>query len=198
MFRLFLSWRTANLHKVFRHNSLVLLMNSSTDSHGDLLSVYLSQLKRLRFALKRRTGCIDLTEDALQETWIRLSGMKNAPVSIRDSRAFILRVAGNIAVDLLRRERRHSSRCISDYEQMLSVADTSPSPETRVIDRQQLYRLADALMQLPEKPRAALLLSRYDGLSYAQIAAELGVSQSMVAKYLAQALRHCRDALREH
>lgn len=172
-------------------------MNANTNLDSDLLSVYLSQLKKLRFALKRRTGCIDLTEDALQETWIRLSGMNNAPVNIRDSQAFILRVAGNIAIDLLRRERRHTSRCISDDEQMLSIADTSPSPETCVIDRQQLYRLANALMQLPENPRAALLLSRCEGCSYAQIASKLGVSQSMVAKYLAQALRHCRDALRK-
>lgn len=171
-------------------------MSLNTDLHSDLLSVYLSQFKKLRFALKRRTGCIDLTEDALQETWIRLSGLKNVPVSIRDSQAFVLKIAANIAVDLLRRERRHSSRCICDYEQMVSIADTKPSPETCAIDRQQLYRLADALMQLPEKPRAALLLSRCQGLSYAETATKLGVSKRMVAKYLAQALRHCRDALR--
>jgi len=36
---------------------------------------------------------------------------------------------------------------------------------------------------------------RVDGLSHREIAERLGVSESMVAKYIGQALRHCRDRL---
>jgi RNA polymerase sigma-70 factor (ECF subfamily) len=49
---------------------------------------------------------------------------------------------------------------------------------------------------LSAKPRQALLLNRCDGLSHREIAQKLNVSQSMVARYLAQALRHCRDHFR--
>jgi len=38
---------------------------------------------------------------------------------------------------------------------------------------------------------------RVDGLSHAQIARRLGVSESMVAKYIGQALRHCRSQLQK-
>ena len=61
----------------------------------------------------------------------------------------------------------------------------------------QLALLDRALRQLPEKPRQALLLSRVEGLTHAAIARRLGVSESMIAKYLAQSLRHCRNYLKQ-
>lgn len=163
----------------------------------DLMSVYLRQLKALRVALKKRTGSHELAEDALQETWLRLASIKDRPMEVRDRQAFILRVAGNIATDLLRKEQRHSARCIGDEDVLKAVVDSYPSPETFAIDRDQLRFLVRALMQLPEKPRAALLLNRCDGLSHAEIAGRLEVSESMVARYVGQALRHCRDHFRE-
>ncbi len=163
----------------------------------DLMSTYLRQWKMLRGVLKKRTGSHDLAEDAMQETWVRLATTKASPVDIIDQQAFILRVANNIATDLLRKERRHSSRCIGDEVVLQAIADNCPSPEIFVIDRDQLRHLSLALMKLPIKPRKALLLSRCDGLTHAQVAKKLAVSESMVARYLVQALRHCRDYFRE-
>jgi RNA polymerase sigma factor (sigma-70 family) len=157
------------------------------------MSVYVRQWTTLRTWLKKRTGSHELAEDALQETWLRLASLQGEPPAIRDRQAFILRVAGNIAIDLLRREQRHGSRCISDEAVMEAVADNCPSPETFAIDRDQLRCLIRALAQLAEKPRAALMLNRCEGLTHSQIAERLKVSESMVARYLAQALRHCRD-----
>jgi RNA polymerase sigma factor (sigma-70 family) len=171
--------------------------NTSAEVSNDLLSVYLRQLNTLRSALKKRTGSHELAEDALQETWLRLASMQARPVEIRDRQAFILRIAGNIAIDLLRQEQRHTSRCISDDAVLDAVVDSYPSPEAFAIDRDELRHLVRALALLPAKPRAALLLNRCDGLSHAQIAGRLKVSESMVARYLAQALRHCRGHFRE-
>jgi len=169
----------------------------STDSPDELISVYFEQLKWLRNTLKKRIDSHEVTEDALQETWVRLAGLKSKPQDIRDQRAFILRIAGNIAIDLVRREKRHSAVCVSDDAVLEAIADTYPSPETFALDRDNLRQLAIALMQLPVKPRSALLFARCDGLSHRDIAVQLRVSESMVARYLAQALRHCRDHFRK-
>ena len=64
-----------------------------------------------------------------------------------------------------------------------------------MLDREQILLLDKALEKLPEKPRMALLMFRVDGLSHSEIAARLGVSNSMVAKYIVRALQHCRDEL---
>ncbi len=57
--------------------------------------------------------------------------------------------------------------------------------------------LDQALLQLPPKARQALLLNRVEGLTQRQVAQRLGVSESMVAKYIGQALRHCRGWLQK-
>lgn len=166
--------------------------DTSTDAADDLTATYLLNWRGFRHALKNHVGSHELAEDALQETWFRLQKAQPA-VPIEDKRAFILRIAGNVAIDLLRREQRHSSRCVSDEDILTAVMDMAPSPETITIDRDELRQLVMVLLQLPEKPRLALLLNRCDGLTHAQIADQLKVSASMVARYLSQALRHCRD-----
>lgn len=166
------------------------------DASSDLMQAYLRRWQTLRGHLSHRTGSRDLAEEALQETWLRLASMREQPTGVQDIHAFLLRLAGNIAIDLLRRERRHTSRCISDEAMLGEIADQTPSPEAYALHRDELRALVRALTELPEKPRTALLLNRCEGLSHAEIAAALSVSQSMVAKYLAQALRHCRDSLR--
>lgn len=168
----------------------------SNNNPDALMSVYLQQLKYLRDMLKKRTSSHELAEDALQETWLRLSKIETHTYEVRDHRAFITRVANNIAIDLLRKERRHHQACLSDEEILQAVADTAPTPETYAIDRDHLRQLVYALLQLPPKPRTALLLARCDLLTHHEIARRLDVSESMVARYLAQALRHCRDHFR--
>jgi len=167
--------------------------DANSETCDDLMTIYLRHWRGLRHTLKKRTGSHELAEDALQETWFRLQSAKTDIAIIRDKQAFILRVAGNIATDLIRKEQRHSSRCISDEAVLAAVADAYPSPETVIVDRDQLRHLVSILAKLPSNPREALLLNRCDGLTHAEIAVRLNVSVSTVAYYMAQALRHCRD-----
>ncbi|MBV1887175.1 MAG: RNA polymerase sigma factor [Parvibaculaceae bacterium] len=168
----------------------------ATDAKKDLKWTYIHRWSVLRDFLKNRIGSHDLAEDALQETWFRLARLDPKAEPIRDPQAYILRVAGNVAIDMIRKESRHGAVCVSDDAVLSAIADTSPSPEHYVIDRDQLRQLALALSELPKAARTALLLQRCDGLTHRDISAKLGVSESMVAKYLAQALRHCRDHFR--
>jgi RNA polymerase sigma factor (sigma-70 family) len=166
------------------------------DIKSDLIAIYVDQWRQLCVSLTKRTGSRELAEDALQETWMRLSSMREMDEPVRDRKALILKIAANIATDIIRRERRHSSRCINDEAVLLAIEDAYPSPEIFAIDRDQLRQLVVALTQLPEKALSALLMSRCDALTHRQIAEKLAVSESMVAKYLAQAVRHCRDYFR--
>jgi RNA polymerase sigma-70 factor (ECF subfamily) len=64
------------------------------------------------------------------------------------------------------------------------------------IDRDnQLEKLDRALSKLSPKCRAAFVLHRREGLTYAEVAEKLGVSSSMVKKYLATALAQCHRHL---
>ena len=172
------------------------MMTSTPKADDDLIAVYLRQWKTLRGILGKRTGSQELAEEALQETWIRLARAGTPDEPIRDHQALILRIAGNIATDIVRREKRYASRVVSDETLMSSIADSTPSPETFAIDRDRLRQLVRVLATLSDKARAVLLMSRCDEVPYSEIGRTLGISESMVAKYMAQALRHCRDHLR--
>lgn len=147
----------------------------------------------LRF-LARRTGDVERAADIAQETYLKLAAVKPESGIIENRRAYIYRVAGNLAIDQIRRNGRETV-WLADQEPDEAIADPAPSPERVAIGRDTLRCFDEALNSLPPKARLALLMFRVDGLSHAEIADRLKVSQSMVAKYLAQALRHCRDRL---
>lgn len=156
-----------------------------------MIDSFLSLYEELSRHLRRRTGSDERAEDALQDTYLRLLETESRAEEIRDERAFIYRVAGNLAIDALRKEQRAAGEGELDE----SIADLAPGPEQHTLAQARLRQLDLALRELPPNARLALLLFRIDGLSHAQIAERLSVSESMVAKYLARALRHCRDRL---
>lgn len=161
-----------------------------------LLAVFRENYQELLRFLTRRTGDAERAADLAQETFVRLSAMPAATVDIENPRAFVYRVAGNLAIDAMRRESRLQATFVAPDAGNV-VPDSRPTPEGVALARDQLRRLEVALDELPPNPRLALLLNRVEGRTFAEIARQLGVSQSMVAKYLAQALRHCRDRMRQ-
>lgn len=147
----------------------------------------------LRF-LTRRTGDADSAAALAEDTYLRLTTVPSA-LEIENPRAFVYRVAGNLAIDALRREGRLAPD-LTFLEAGEAAADGTLSPEASALARDRLRQLEEALDELPAKARTALLLNRVEGRPFVEIAGQLGVSESMVAKYIARALRHCRDRLR--
>lgn len=149
----------------------------------------------IRF-LTRRTGSVERAADVAQDTYLRLAANGEPRPEIDNPRAYLFRVAGNLAIDTLRKEGRMAARSAPEHH-AATVTDPLASPETTLLARERLRLLDETLTALRPNARRALLMSRVEGLTFARIAAELGVSESMVAKYIAQALRACRDRLRQ-
>ncbi|HEY0292209.1 MAG TPA: sigma-70 family RNA polymerase sigma factor, partial [Hansschlegelia sp.] len=101
--------------------------------------------------------------------------------------------AGNLIVDLVRRERRQGRSV--PLEQAALLADAAPLADRSLIARQDFATFKAALDELPPKTRAALLLNRIEGLTHAEIAARLAISPSMVSKHIMKALRVCLRSL---
>jgi RNA polymerase sigma-70 factor (ECF subfamily) len=73
----------------------------------------------------------------------------------------------------------------------LQPEPVAPSPESQALIVETLLQVDAMLAQLPAKVRSAFLMSQLQGMTYAAIAIELGVSERMVKKYMAQAMLHC-------
>lgn len=143
----------------------------------------------LRFLRARLHSDADARE-AAQEAYVRLLQL-DKPQQLSFLRAYLFKIAANVATDLLRR-RALQGRAQRD---IAGDAEMAPTQERALQAREQLAAVQVALDELPPRCREAFLLSRHEGWSTARIAAHLGVTDRMVRLYLVRALEHIERAL---
>jgi RNA polymerase sigma-70 factor (ECF subfamily) len=136
---------------------------------------------------RRRLGGASCAADLAHDTFVRLIVSPDVQ-SLGEPRAFLRTLAHGVVVNHWRRqdiERAWLESLATMPEPM------APSPEERLMALEALCRIDAMLDRLNPKARAAFLLSQLDGLTYAEIAAQLAVSERMVKKYMAQAMLQC-------
>ena len=142
----------------------------------------------LRYLIARFKNADEAREIA-QEAWLRIYRLEN-PEQLDNAKAFLFQTASNLSIDRIRRanlERTHAEESNSFTQ---SVEDT--------VDAQQRLRSIEAaLFDLPQNCRQAFVMHRQHNMSYPVIADQLGVSTSMVEKYIIQALKHFRNKLEQ-
>ncbi len=143
--------------------------------------------------LRGKLGCPDTAADLSHDTFMRL--LLGAEASdLREARAWLLVVANRLLINRQRRARVEED-ALRQVAVLLAREDRRGPAETAVA-RDLLAQVMLLLTEeLAEKPRRAFLMARVDGLTYAQIAARLGVSESSVKQYLSRALAHCHARL---
>ncbi len=148
--------------------------------YGDLI-------RFLRYRLLDPADAADLA----QEAFMRLL-RRNRDELIERPEAYLFRIAANLAYE---QRLKRSTASLEDDEATGKLSDRSTSPESRVIARERLVRLERALSALPPLQRAAFILQRRDGLTYAEVAVRLDTTPHMVKKHLAAAMQRCRREL---
>ena len=164
------------------HNNIVAL-------RARLLAEYADLERRLT----RRLGSADLASDVLHETYLRLEGLSEIG-PVRDPRAYLFRVALNIASDRRRTESRRLT--VDEVDCLLDIPDDRPDAARVIEDRSEVELLRRAIAELPARRRRVLTLARIEGLSNRQIAAQLGVTVRTVETDLKQAVEHCAERLK--
>jgi len=147
----------------------------------------------IRFLRGRLSSEADARE-AAQEAYVRLLQL-DQPEQLSFLRAYLFKIAANVATDLLRRratQRRAQGELAG--EQALDAGFVAPQ-ERALQARGELAAVQRALHELPPRCREAFLLSRHEGWASARIASHLGVSDRMVRLYLVRALEHIEAAL---
>jgi len=138
--------------------------------------------------LRRQLGCSQRAADLAQDTFVRVLSKAQELDSIREPRAYLHIIARGLLINHWRRRQIEQAYLEAIALQPEAVA---PSPESQALVVETLMQVDAMLARLPEKVRRAFLLSQLHGMTYAAIAIELGVSERMVKKYMAQAMLHC-------
>lgn len=162
------------------------------DRKFDFTRLFQEVRKDLHAFVARRVGAQE-AEDIVQETWLNLH-QHGHPETWREPRAFMFAAAGNLSLDLLRRESRWSKLLEAGHEQD-DLTSQQPGPEASAGGKRDLALIAAALEELPQACREAFLLNRLDGCTHAEIAERLGISTKTVQRHIERALAHCLSRL---
>ncbi|MCG2840134.1 RNA polymerase sigma factor [Sandaracinobacter sp. RS1-74] len=148
----------------------------------------------LRLA-QRIVGSMPAAEDVTQSLWFRVLRIEDDP-PIVNKRAYLYRLATNLATDQARFDRRHAA-LFESGELPEIVPDGQPSAERSMLDRENLETVLAALDELPPRVREIFIMRKFDGMPVHEIAERLGLSRSSIAKMLQRALLHCDARLHD-
>jgi RNA polymerase sigma-70 factor (ECF subfamily) len=142
------------------------------------------------------------SQDLAQEVFLRVwQGAKSYEAKAKFT-TWLYRIAANICLNELKASRRKQWLRFFhvDREEQGSgeedFPEESPSPEDLLLSKERDRKIADALQSLPENQRMALILKRYDDLSYEEIARILNCSVSAVESLLVRAKKNLQEKLK--
>ena len=147
----------------------------------------------LRGYLRARFPGLADHDDIVQEAYVRLLRARESG-QLRSPKALLFTVARNLALDVFRRRQGAREDSLANIEEVLVLEETA-SAET-LTHEEKLQLLEDALRSLPRRCREVIMLKRFEGLSYEEIAHKLGISHNTISAHITAGVMKCRDYLR--
>jgi RNA polymerase sigma-70 factor (ECF subfamily) len=137
----------------------------------------------------------DASEEIVQEMMFKLWINRESVIFDSSPRSYLFRSVRNSCLNLLKhmnvREEYRASR-------EAQVQDWQRSQEDEMIVTELEQKIRDAVDKLPVERRKVFVMSRYDGLTYAEIAVRLNISVKTVENQMSSALRTLRKELADY
>lgn len=150
----------------------------------------------LRF-ISRQNISHEEAREIVQESYCRLQQVPQVE-AMESARGYLFRTAVNLARDS-KRQRRREFHVVSAADigapAEVEVPSGAPTAYQVLEGQQELAIIEQAIEELTPTCRQAFVMHRFGGATYSQIASELGLSVSMIEKYVSQALVHLKTRL---
>ena len=160
-----------------------------------LVEAYRAHRGYLKKYLAARLAPGQDAEDFTQEVYVRALGFARRENNVGSWRGILTRIAADLLVDGFRRRR---TRAGDLHVSLDTVADPSDdglnSPERILQGRQKIKKVETILETLDPDCRRAFILVRFNGVSYAQAAAELGTDSVRIGRLVERAALHLARA----
>jgi RNA polymerase sigma-70 factor, ECF subfamily len=140
-----------------------------------------------------------VSEELAPEVFLRVyrSRLKYEPTA--KFTTWLFRIATHVALNSIRDAKKEKGHESLDEEMLdgleRQVADRQPTVEQQMVHEVKRREVRQAIEALPAKQRAAVLMHKYEGLDYAQIASVLDCSESALKSLLFRAYESLRGRL---
>ncbi len=159
-------------------------------SDRDVADIYVNHHSWLVSWLRRKLGGADQAIDLAQDTFVRILAVQETrrELTLQEPRAYLTTIAHRLLINHVKRKSLEQA-----YLDVLSLVPEpeAMSAEARMIILETLHEIDAMLDGLGEKAREAFLLSQLEGLTYAEIAERLAVTDRTVKRYMAAAFEQC-------
>ena len=152
------------------------------DAHAAALFAFLFNLTRAEAD----------SRDLLQEIFVKLAREPQLLAGVREERAFLIRLAHNTTIDLIRRRCTRERTKENFASEVLSLFASTSDPDEKVFREE----LSAALGELPEEQRAVVHLKLWGGLTFEEIAVALDITPNTASSRYRYGLDKLRGRLR--
>jgi RNA polymerase sigma-70 factor (ECF subfamily) len=149
----------------------------------------------------RMLGSNSDVEDIAQQVFIRVWKSAGRYVPRAKFTTWLLKIARNLVFNELRRGKQHVHVPLQagpTAEELPLKDETNPAPDASLLEVELQRAIEKAIMKLPETQRMALILRRYEELSYEEIGEILDLSVSAVKSVLFRARAELRARLSKY
>ena len=178
---------------------MIRVQRDEASSFGELLDRNRSLVVNY---LARMVANRAIAEELAQDVFIRIYRSRGTYEPTAKFSTWLYRIATNVALNYFRDEKRAQNNISLDMEDAAQIrreaADQAPLVEDRLVREVLLRQIRRAVRALPPKQRAAVIMHKYEGMDYAQIARVLGCSPSAVKAVMFRAYETLRTRLRSH
>jgi len=153
----------------------------------------------------RYTGNHNEVEDLAQDIFIKIYKAANNYVPRAQFKTWLYKVVTNHCFNFFRSQKRRAfitsldQSSSEEYNPHIQRTDAQKEQPELILQQQELHTaLKSALSELPERQRMAIILHRFEGLSYKEIAKILGCSLSSVESLIFRAMCSLKEKLGPH
>jgi RNA polymerase sigma-70 factor (ECF subfamily) len=180
-----------------RDTQLMLLVREGDDtSFGLLLERHRGPVVHFMYRMVQNQA---VSEELAQEVFLRVYRSRETYEPTAKFTTWLFRIATHVALNSIRDRKKEKGHESLDEESLdgmeRQVADRQLTVEQEMVHEVKLREVRQAIEDLPAKQRAAVLMHKYEGLDYAQIAGVLSCSESAIKSLLFRAYEALRGRL---
>ncbi|NML23025.1 sigma-70 family RNA polymerase sigma factor [Pseudoflavitalea sp. G-6-1-2] len=177
----------------YQHDLYLRVASGNECAFRELFELY---VPRLQAMITRITGSATVADDLVQEAFLKIWVARDQMTNLHNPGAWIMKIGFYQALNFQRRQKLHQQVIREVHYNHEEKLHGITGNET--IDFQQLLHLVNkAVQSLPEKQKQIYRMSREQGLTISEIAAEMNLAVSTVKNLLVMALKSIRETLQQ-